>query len=393
MSENYIEVDFEGFKFSVKQSRLSEEELRKGREEADRHKALYDYVESTGEWWRIWEEDDVLKWLKGIGPFDSIQGAISTLKDIFTPQWFKTVKVHPMRSWLSVPGLHSLSAIIPLASAIKVLGSLATDDVEKLRSNENFWGKTYELEVIAFLKLIYGKVLREFEFGPKHAKKPDAKINDFYVEIKTLQSAEREKNSQEALKQIYEVFSKLCGDIKGATLCSIDLGAPNTLNELEERMKIAVKLLNLIRIDEEKLLENALSESGVKVHIKYVPHPRIKVSSIQVTNYGHHELLELYRIAKRIIDVAEKYSEYAPLVLIIEPSIPLIFLADEKLKELCTRWLFGFALYNQPKAKIIRELWIDLTILDIEIMKKWLFNPIGSLFHIFLKLPNPFYAS
>jgi hypothetical protein len=112
VSKNHIEVDFEGFKFGVKQSKLSEEELRKSREEANRYKALYDYVESTGEWWRIWEEDNVLKWLKEIGPLDSVQDAISTLKNIFTPKWFKTVKTHPMKSWLSVPGLHSLSAMI-----------------------------------------------------------------------------------------------------------------------------------------------------------------------------------------------------------------------------------------------------------------------------------------
>jgi hypothetical protein len=334
----------------------------------------------------------VLKWLKEIGPPDFLQEIISTLKSVFTPQWFKTVKVHPMRSWLSVPGLHSLSAMIPLASAIKVLGSLVTDDIEKLRSNENFRGKAYELEVIAFLKLTYGQVLREFEVGPKHVKKPDAKVDDFYVEIKTLEIAEREKSSHEALKEIHEIFNELCIDVKGVTLCSVDLGAPNTLNELEERIKVAVKLLNSIRIDGGKASENVLSENNVKVHFKYVPHPRIRAHNIQITNYGRPDLIELYRVAKRIIDVAERYSDYAPLVLIIRPSIPLIFLIDEKLKELCAKLLFGFALLHQPKVRNIKELWVDLTLVDTEIIKKWLSDPVSSLIHVFLKLSNPFYA-
>jgi hypothetical protein len=281
--------------------------------------------------------------------------------------------------------------MVPLVSAIKVLGSLTTDDIEKLRSNENFRGKAYELEVIAFLKLIHGQVLREFEFGPKHVKKPDAKLNDFYVEVKALDVAEQEKSSWEALKEINETFSRLCKNTKGVTLCNIDLGAPNTLDKLEERIKIAVKLLNSICIDGERVLENTFSEDCVKVHVKYVPHPQIKASNIQVTNYGRPELLELHRIAKRIIEVAEKSFDDAPLILIIEPSIPLIFL-DEKLREFYAKWLFEYALSYQPKVKNIKELWIDLTmILDIDI-KKWLSNTVYSLIHVFLKLSNPFYA-
>jgi hypothetical protein len=50
-SEDYVEVEFEGFKLGIKQHKLSEEELKKSREEANRRKALYDHVESTGEWW------------------------------------------------------------------------------------------------------------------------------------------------------------------------------------------------------------------------------------------------------------------------------------------------------------------------------------------------------
>jgi hypothetical protein len=399
MPENHIEVNFGEFKFGIKQSKLSEEELSRSREETNRYKALYDYVESSGEWWKIWEEDKVLKWLKEISLLDSAQNAISILKDIFTPQWFKTVKVHPMKYWLLTPGLFSLSEMIRLASAIKVLYPLNDDDIEKLRSNENFIGKAYELEIIAFLKLNYGQVLRESEHSQKHIKKPDAKVNDFYVEIKTLQTSEKEKDFREALKEIYEAIDKLSKDKKGVILCTIDLGAITTLNESEQKIKIAVKLLNSIRIDEEKILETILSENDVKIHIKYVPHPQIKAMNIQFTNCYFPGLVELRRIAMKIIEAAEKYFDYTPLVLIIQPSTPLIFLTfsiDEKLKELCARLLFSLALSLQPKVKpkvkIIKELWIDLTSMDVDLLKKCLSNPASSLVRFFIKLPNPFYA-
>jgi hypothetical protein len=396
MSENHIEVNFDEFKFSIKQSKLSEEELSRSREETNRHKTLSNYVESSGEWWKIWEEDNVLKWLKDIGLFDSAQNAISILKDIFTSQWFKTVKVHPMKYWLLTPGLVSLSEMIRLASAIKVLSPLNDDDIEKLRSNENFIGKAYELEIIAFLKRNYGQVSRESELSQKHIKKPDAKVNDFYVEIKTLQTSKKEKEFRGALKEIYEEIDKLSKDKKGVILCTIDLGALTTLNELEQKKKIAVKLLNSIRIDEEKMLETILSENDVKIHIKYVPHPQIKVMNIQFTDYTLSGLIELDRIAIKIIEAAEKYFDYAPLVLIIQPSTPLIFLTlppiNEKLQELWARPLFSFALSQQPKTNIIKELWIDLTSMDTDCLIKCLSNPASSLERFFVKLPNPFYA-
>jgi len=82
-------------------------------------------------------------------------------------------------------GLYNLEYVVPLGSAINILGSkaLTANIISDLRSKENFRHRAYELEVLAFLKIVERSlILLEHELPlPKDAKNPMQKLAKYIL--------------------------------------------------------------------------------------------------------------------------------------------------------------------------------------------------------------------
>ncbi|MEM1813953.1 MAG: hypothetical protein QXE04_01545 [Thermoplasmatales archaeon] len=397
INEGKVEIDLEEMgKITITMRKMAPEELEESRKESQAEQELISKTEESGEWWRLWERKEIEEYFSHMGCRETVRIAVKELKKVFTAEWFRLQSNgHSLRPPLTMPnGLHSLGYVVPLGSAINILGSkaLTANIINDLRSKENFYHRAYELEVLAFLKIVErSPILLEHELPlPKDAKKPDAKVGEVYVEIKDLSFSKREISAYEMLKEITNFLWKKFKDYKGCVAYVIDLGGPKSLEELDEAIKITKCLIDSIDVKESGA--KILSRNNIKVKLKLIER-NIKGCFGTITNYGRPELVEIHRMFRKLLESTSKNPGDAPMIVVIRPSIPMIVLAEEKLRELLEVELFKLAIRCEVKVKKVKELWIDVTMVDAEMLKKMFSSPITSLLRVFIKLRNPFFNS
>lgn len=81
------------------------------------------------------------------------------------------------------------------------------------------------------------------------------------------------------------------------------------------------------------------------------------------------------------------------MILVIQPSTPMVGIKDENYREILGVELFTSAISKDERVKLIKELWIDITpfVLMYEEVKRKLSDPTSSLSRSFIKIRNPFY--
>ena len=401
MSNECVEVGSKLGKLTICLSRPSEDEIKRFREELEHRNKIYKVIKETGEWWRLWEaeynKDIADPQLRNL-----IYFAIQVLKEVFDSTWFRDIlkRGHPITSYFLVLNPYPLGKMVSLALALHVLrqhNKLSELDIKMLRNPDSFMSKTYELIVLAYLLLTYKELQREFELGVSGGGRPDAKVGGLYIEIKTLEIADDEKRRREVIEEIHEALEPRIHEISGVLVCDVDLGNPQDIEELVQRVTTAKEILSNTHLEESV---KEIVRDSVRVTISFTPHQQIKTVFINVTNHGNPLAFEFYRIARKLAEVARQAPEDAPLIAVIKPSIPLPILTTTNSEDIA-RSIFSSAQHLNPKVTQIKELWIDLTELAtafaqlkaenslIEQLKIELyFNLINR---VFVKLPNPFF--
>jgi hypothetical protein len=402
VSNECVEVGSKLGKLTICMSRPSEDEIKRFREELEHHSKIYKVVKETGEWWRLWEAE----YDKDIADpqlRNFIYFAIHVLKEVFDHVWFRDVlkRGHPIMFYFLAPNPYLLGKMASLALALHILrqhNKLSELDIKMLRNPDGFISKVYEFIVLAYLLLTHGGLQREFELGVSGGRRPDVKVGDLYIEIKALEIADDERRRHEVIdEEIREALEPCLHEISGVLVCDVDLGNPQDIEELVQRVTTAKEILSNTHLEEGV---KEISRDSVRVAIKYVPHQQIKAISINITNYGNTLALEFYRIVRKLAKVAKQAPGDAPLIAIIKPSIPLPILVTTN-GENVARSIFSSALHLNPKVMQIKELWIDLTELATafaqlkaenslieQLAIELYFNLINR---VFVKLSNPFF--
>jgi len=115
------------------------------------------------------------------------------------------------------------------------------------------------------------------------------------------------------LKEITNFLWEKFKDYKGCVAYIIDLGGPKGLKELDEAIKITKGLIDSIDVKESGI--KALSRNSVKVKLKLIE-GNIKGCFDTITSYGWPELVELYRIVRKLSELASKNPGDAPMIVI-----------------------------------------------------------------------------
>lgn len=360
-------------------------------------------VRITGEWWKIWESKEASEHPAQTGCKEAVEIAISELKNVFTAEWFKLHSYdHPFTQSLLYPNPRSLEQVVPLGSAIRVLGgakslpSKFSNAIGELQSKEGFFSRDYELEVMAWLKISgYVNMFEEELKRNKSASAPDGKGKEAYFEVKYLDMMSNlQLEADRKLKQLTDIANEK------STSCTIDLGGPTNIGELDQAVKTARNLLNSVKVG-----DSIITEGKIKIQLR----GSIKLissknqvrnfKSCTIENYIRPEFHERWRIARDLWrDVwksANKYPEDLPVIVIINPSRPMVAFSDADFKNWVRDEIFKLASKKSKKMKRVKELWIDVTpFVDIGKMRERLLssNPFLSLLRVFVKLENPSYT-
>jgi len=391
--EEEVEVEFPQLgRISIKQHKMTPEELEESKHRSRAYQKLLEAVKSSGRWWELWEREETKDFLSRLKCEETAKDAIEELRKVFTEKWFKSSpEDHPIKFWLLNPSPYSLGEIVPLGSAIKVLGgaeNLHPQALSDLQSKQNFHHRAYELEVLAFLKIQNPSIILEHELSTdKSSKKPDARVGDTYFEIKCLSTSEQETERHEITREIINAISQRFKEFRGTVGYTVDLGNPKDLEELREAIEIVKETVSNIEV---KAGHQVITKDRIKIEIKVVP-SNIKACLGSVTNAGQPEIWEIYRIIRKLKESAVKNPGDLPIIVIIRPSLPLVMLADESIREVVEKAIFQQAYSREPKVRTVKELWIDLTVIDSRMLKKMLSNATLSLLRVFIKLSNPFF--
>jgi len=361
---------------------MTPEEIDKGQ----KYENLLRRVESTGKWWELWEQKESKEFFAKLKCEENVENAIKELKKIFTDEWFKSyLHEHPIKP-CNPTFVPSIAGIIPLGTAITILGGAEKLKKQKrkgLEDAQNFKQTAYEIIVEAFLTTTYKNSIITFP-----DKGPDVKVDNVTFEIKTLNSSNKYQNSiNKELKELTEVLKEKFKGYKGLVSCGINFGQPIELNEVIKTIETAKMLIDSLEVKSKE--KATITKDGVNVNINLVPSNK-KSFSCSMEGFGHPEDLERMVRTLLVEEIPEQFLDDLPMIVVIRPSSPMAALKDKEFREKIAVVLFKEAILQEQKIKKVKELWIDLSFF-INTMEEVIVNPILSLSRSFVKIANPFY--
>ena len=398
-SEKIVEVEMlSGTKITIRSHKMSQTELERSRAKVKHERNRVAELLQSGEWWRAWEDnEELLAIARDLGYLEGdFTSAIKSLKAIFSGDWLKSQGSptrHPMVSWLVCPQSFRPNPALDLGYALSILGvnNLSAQAISDLLHRETFGSRSYEIEVLGWLKERVDKIILEHELGIAPDKpKPDAKI-EFqghvdYVEIRRLNLPDYQSYYNERSSKLMEELAEAIND--GVWRYEIDLGSPTTLSEAQTAFDTAEDIINRNKppFDDRK--------GKVRIRIEKVCEGTKKILG-SLSNLGYPELWEINRMIQRsLIDTASKLEclpKDSSLIVITRPFIPMLRLAiliasrkdigDRAIKE-----IFEEAISKDERVKRIRQAWIDLTIESPEELKRH-----KERRFVFIPIANPYF--
>ena len=224
-------------------------------------------IRTTGEWWKIWESKEAKEHFTQMGCKEAVEIAIDELRNVFPAEWFKLYSYdHPFTQSLLYPNPRSLEQVIPLGSAMQVLGgakslpSKFSNAIGELQSKEGFFSRDYELEVMAWLQMLgYVNMFEEELKRDKSGSAPDGKGMAAYYEVKYLDMMSNlQLAADRKLKQLEDIAKEKF------TSCTIDLGGPRNIEELDQAVETARNLLNSVKTGDTTVIEGKIKLETLK---------------------------------------------------------------------------------------------------------------------------------